>query len=244
VLTNLPLSPEGIRLLQHHNLLRPLVQAMVSEQAVADIKLDEGQVEKALGGLCQQRGIKDAKELQLFLAEAGLREEDLRRQIALPMKIEKAALQRFSTAAERRFLERKTQLDRVVYSLLRIKDRFLARELYLQIQSGEANFAELAARHSDGPERDTNGIVGPVPLTQAHPTLAEKLRTHAPGDLIEPFAAANWWLVVRLESYSPACFDDATAQLMCREVFEQWLGEETKQQLNNLLTNFSSQLSA
>ncbi len=68
----------------------------------------------------------------------------------------------FAAKAEARFLERKNELDQVVYSLLRLENSFLARELYLQIESGESNFADLAKRYAEGPERNTNGIVGPV----------------------------------------------------------------------------------
>ena len=106
---------------------------------------------------------------------------------------------RFAPKAEARFLERKNELDQVVYSLLRLENSFLARELYLQIESGESNFADLAKRYAEGPERNTNGIVGPVSLTQAHPILVEKLRVAQPGVLLEPFRISDWWLVVRLE---------------------------------------------
>ena len=50
----------------------------------------------------------------------------------------------------------------MVYSLLS-EDSQIARELYLQIAGNEASFAELASRFSEGRERNTNGIVGPVP---------------------------------------------------------------------------------
>ena len=91
-------------------------------------------------------------------------------------------------------MERKKDLDQVVYSLLRLQNSFLARELYLQIESGESNFADLAKRYAEGPERNTNGIVGPVSLTQAHPTLVEKLQVAQPGVLLEPFriSAGGW----------------------------------------------------
>ena len=88
---------------------------------------------------------------------------------------------------KRSSLERKNELDQVVYSLLRLENSFLARELYLQIEAGESNFADLAKRYAEGPERNTNGIVGPVSLTQAHPILVEKLRVAQPGVLLEPF---------------------------------------------------------
>lgn len=136
--------------------------------------------------------------------------------------------------AEARFLERKKDLDQVVYSLLRLENSFLARELYLQIESGESNFADLAKRYAEGPERNTNGIVGPVSLTQAHPTLVEKLQVAQPGVLLEPFRISSWWLVVRLERYAPATFNDEVSDQMCDELFDVWLCQETAEVLNQM----------
>ena len=47
----------------------------------------------------------------------------------------------------------------MIYSLLRLENSYLARELYLKIEEGESNFADLAKRYAEGPERNTNGIV-------------------------------------------------------------------------------------
>jgi len=140
--------------------------------------------------------------------------------------------------AEARFLERKNELDQV-YSLLRLENSFLARELYLQIESGESNFADLAKRYAEGPERNTNGIVGPVSLTQAHPSLVEKLHVAQPGVLLEPFRIADWWLVVRLERYSPATFSDEISDRMCQEMFDAWIAEQAATTLSRLEADFS-----
>ena len=148
--------------------------------------------------------------------------------------------ERFAAKAEARFLERKNELDQVVYSLLRLKNSFLARELYLQIESGESNFADLAKRYAEGPERNTNGIVGPVSLTQAHPVLVEKLRVAQPGVLLEPFRISDWWLVVRLERYSPATFTDEVSDQMCQEMFDLWVDEETAASLSQLAPETSA----
>ena len=123
--------------------------------------------------------------------------------------------------------------------LVRLADSFLARELYLQIDSEESNFADLAKRYAEGPERNTNGIVGPVSLTQAHPLLVEKLRVAQPGVLLEPFRVADWWLVVRLERYSPATFTPEVSDRMCREMFDAWIEEETATTLSRLEGEFS-----
>ena len=123
-----------------------------------------------------------------------------------------------------------------------MENSFLARELYLQIEAGESNFADLAKRYAEGPERNTNGIVGPVSLTQAHPILVEKLRVAQPGVLLEPFRISDWWLVVRLERYSPATFTDEVSDQMCEEMFDAWIEEETAASLNQLLSEESNTL--
>ena len=220
--------------LRRHNLLQTLLQRQVVAEAVAGEQLDPEQLQQAREQFLRQNGLESDESLQAFLLGNGFREEDLSWQIALPLRIRAHCNDHFRHKAEAHFLSRKNQLDQVVYSLLRVKDGFLARELYLRIDAGEANFADLASQFSEGPEQQTKGIVGPVPLTQAHPALAERLRTTTAGLLMQPFQIAEWWLVARLESYTPASFDEATAQRMASELFDQWVREETGLRIRQL----------
>lgn len=227
-----PDLPEPVLLeLRRHNLLQTLVQRRVVAEAVASVPVEPEQANSALSQFCQQNGLRDEASLQTFLAGCGLSIDDLRWQVELPLRIRSHSREHFGLKAEAQFLSRKNQLDRVVYSLLRLRDGFMARELYLRIAANEANFADLAAAHSEGPEKSTKGVVGPVPLTQAHPQLAERLRTSQPGQLLEPFLVADWWLVARLESYTPASFDEAIAQQMAGELMDQWVREETTRRI-------------
>jgi parvulin-like peptidyl-prolyl isomerase len=142
--------------------------------------------------------------------------------------------------AEARFLERKTSLDQIVYSLLRVADAGLARELYLRIEDRETDFASAATEYSLGPESKSNGLVGPVPLLQAHPNLAQRLRINPPGHLIEPFQIEQWWVVVRIESYTSAVLDQATRMAMAKELFDEWLEGEVQTQLSQLASQLQS----
>lgn len=231
-----PDLPDGVlQELRRHNLLQTLVQRRVVADAVGLETVDPERSHAAHEQFFQQNGLKDDTALQAFLANQGLGADDLRWQIELPLRVRSHCQEHYRHKAEAHFLSRKNQLDIVVYSLLRVQDAFLARELYLRIEAGEANFADLAAGYSEGPEKQTKGIVGPVPLTQAHPVLAERLRTSRAGELLQPFQIADWWLVVRLESYTPASFDAATADQMATELFEQWIREETGRKIRELL---------
>jgi parvulin-like peptidyl-prolyl isomerase len=216
-----------LALLRRHNLLAALVHAELISEAVRDIPVEPAQGQELLRSYCERNRLEGREQLAAHLQQLNLSEADLLWQVELPVRIHAYSQEHFRHKAEARFLARKEQLDRVVYSLLRVKDPFLARELYLQISSGEANFADLAAEFAEGPERGTKGIVGPAPLTQAHPALAERLRTSKPGQLMEPFQIAEWCLVARLERYEPARFDDAVAQQMTQELFQAWAHDQT-----------------
>jgi len=228
------IGAEGRALLKRFNLLSPLVEQMVTSEAIAAVEVSEDQLEEARLGLLQQRGYDGMEQWAELLEELQRSEEDVLDRLRFGIRRRSFMRERFGPKAEARFLERKNELDQVVYSLLRLENRFLARELYLQIESGESNFADLAKSYAEGPERNTNGIVGPVSLTQAHPTLVEKLRVSQPGVLLEPFRISDWWLVVRLERYSPATFTDEVSDQMCREMFDAWIDEETTTSLDQL----------
>ena len=147
------------------------------------------------------------------------------------------ALELLGAKADPLFLAKNERLDRVVYSLLRLNSQSKAQELYLRIAHGEANFSDLAGRFSEGMERDTNGLIGPVPLNQAHPTLSEKLRAAKPGMLLEPFRIDRWWVVARLERFAPASFDARMGAQMSMELLQEWLKEDTRRRVQGLSSN-------
>lgn len=216
-------------LLARHQLLVPLLRQTVIASAVEGVTLTEEEQRQARKLWLQQKGIQTADQMRSHLANHGMTEADAIWQAQLPLRIRHHSHTHFLHRAEQRFLSRKQQLDTVVYSLLRVRDAALAHELYLRIAEGEADFAELAATYAEGPEQATRGVVGPVPLMQAHPILANVLRTSQPGDLRPPLAIEQWWLVVRLETLQPASFDDAMQTRMTHELFEEWVEEEVKQ---------------
>lgn len=131
----------------------------------------------------------------------------------------------FGFQAEERFHQRKPALDRVVYSLLRVQEAGLARELWFRLREGEATFADLAPRYASGNEVYTGGIVGPVAYGSMHPGLANALRVATAGEVLKPFAVAEWHLVARVEHHLPAVFEESTRTQMIDELLQIWLEE-------------------
>jgi parvulin-like peptidyl-prolyl isomerase len=233
--TPVQLTPELVDLLAPLGLLKPFLRQSLLADLARHVDVADEERQQVLDGFMREHKIDGEAALAAFLTQNLLRLPELEDQLLQPLRLSRYINHHHLPKAEARFLARKQQLDRVVYSLLRLEDAGLARELYLQIQEGEADFAELAARYAEGPERTTRGIVGPVPLMQAHPLLAERLRTASPGVLLEPFRVERWWLVMRLEAYAPASLDEATAQQMARELFDEAVDEQVSRQLQHLI---------
>lgn len=231
---NIPFDQHQLRLLSRSQQIRGVLQSFILEASLESVPLSEEDQAVAIRSFCAEHNLRTSDDIDCFRRLNLLSHADFEWTAQRSLRYQRLCERDFLPKAEARFLERKTSLDRVVYSLIRVAEPGLARELYLRIAAEEADFALLAAEFSQGPESSTRGIVGPVPMLQAHPVLAQRLRTSSPGSLLEPFQIENWWLVVRIESYTPAVLDDPTRIAMARELLEEWLQHEVKSQMLQL----------
>ena len=128
-------------------------------------------------------------------------------------------------------MERKKQLDRVIYSLICTKDPCIAQELYFRIKEGEQSFDELAREYSQGPESQTGGLIGPVEIGSIHPNLGTMLISSDAGQVQPPAVIGDLIVVVRLEKLLPAILDEAMQRRLIDEGFSKWLEENVAQQM-------------
>ena len=112
------------------------------------------------------------------------------------------------------YLRRKPQIDKVIYSLIRVKSQYLANELFLRIKNNENTFGEIASKYSEGAEKQNGGKVGPISLDKPHPLLSKLLQISKEGQLWPPKELEEWWIIVKME------------KLLCTE-----LNEEVKHKL-------------
>ena len=66
------------------------------------------------------------------------------------------------------FFKQKESLDRVMYSVLRVKTSEQAYELHTQIEEMESSFSDLVSEYSIGTEKKFNGIGKVFKVEKAH----------------------------------------------------------------------------
>ena len=171
----------------------------------------------------QAHDLQNQQALQSWLQQQGLNQQNWTELVSRPWRWQQWCHGHFKDQLSTYYLKRKPLLDRVSYSLLRVKDKALATELYLRIKEGEATFEQVASEYSAGPERNSGGQLGPVAMQQPHPVLARLLQVSSPGQLWPPKQLETWWIVVRLNQLHTTELDANTAQQLALELGEQHL---------------------
>ena len=98
------------------------------------------------------------------------------------------------------FLKRKSSIDKVIYSIISVKDENIANELYFRIKEDEEPFWIIAKKYSSGPEKYSDGRVGPVALSNITPKLRNLLLLSDIGELWPPKKLDEWWVILKLEN--------------------------------------------
>ena len=228
------LNKETIELLIEHDLLIPLIQKELTKELIKNVEIDEEVRIQIKTSMMKKQGLKNDKEFNSWLLDSNLNEEKFFEKIIFPMKLNKYVLEKFIHMVNARFLQRKEELDVVTYSLIRVKDRFLAQELYFKILDDESQFGELASQYSLGQEKISKGIVGPVAINKGHSILKEKLKNSPIGKLQNPFLIDNVWVIIKVESKQDSSLNKETELLMAKEIFDEHISKKVSETLEKI----------
>jgi len=230
------LSDEFIYLLRENGLLNKFLKNFITNIICSkvDLKINYEEINK---DFCKKNKIIDEKNLLKFLSLKGMNLDDHKKNLENSEKIKIIALQEFSKNAETEFINSKTLLDQYTYSLITVKESDLAYELYLQIDSKEAEFSVLASKYSSEGNTNKMGVIGPQGLGNVHPVLKEKLLTAKKGELLNPFKVDSWWVILRLEEKVDAKLDDFVRQRITLSLFDKWVNILTINASKKLINN-------
>jgi len=232
------LSDEFVYLLRKNNLLNQFLRNFITNIICSKVSLNIN-VDEINEDFCKQNNLLDEKSLSQNLILRGITMDDHKRNLENAEKIKIIASQEFAKNAETEFINSKTLLDQYTYSLITVKESDLAHELYLQLDSEEAEFSSLAKKYSMEGSTNKMGVIGPQSLSSVHPILKEKLLTAKKGELLNPFRVDSWWAIVRLEEKIEAKLDDFTRQKITLSLFDKWVNILTVNLSKKLIGNIA-----
>lgn len=224
---------EIIPLLAGYQILPQIWREIIIDQAIATVEYSFEEKTTAYNQFDVKHQL-NVEARQSWALRHGMTAEQLEAFATRELRIEKFKQSTWGSKLESYFLNHKSQLDKVIYSVIRTKEPGVATELYFRIQAGEKSFAECAREYSQGPEAQTGGLLGPVELSLPHPALAHMLRVSQPGQIWPPSRLGEWFVIVRLEKLIPAQLNESMRKQLLNRLFEAWLCE----QLNQIESSF------
>jgi parvulin-like peptidyl-prolyl isomerase len=212
---NLISGEEVVELLQQYRLLSQLQRELIIDTELESIECTAEEIFSAYKAFYHHQQINSDRDRATWLEQ---------NHFTLSQR------ETFGSKVDSYFLQRKSQLDRASYSLLRVKDFHLAQELFFRLEAGEATFPELVKQYSQGQEAETGGSIGPHELSIPHPILVQKIRSLKLGQLAPPLQIAEWFVVIRLDKFFSAQLDEKMRERLIEEIYDRW----TQNQLNQL----------
>lgn len=225
ILTDEELTP----LLTSCQLIPQLLCERIIDRAISSIVCTQTEVFAQCQQFYQHWNLTCEAEKHLWQSSYGLNQTQIELIATKALRVEKFKQATWGHKLKSYFLQRKSQLDRVIYSLIRVENRGVANEIFFRLQEAEQSFAELAHEYSQGPESKTGGLIGPVEFGTLHPALAQLLHTSHVGEVQPPVLIEDWQIIVRVEECIPAQLDEPMQQRLLQENFETWLQEQLTQ---------------
>jgi parvulin-like peptidyl-prolyl isomerase len=219
-------------LLAQYQMLPQLAREILVDRTISSIDCTEEEINIARQQFYQQNHIDTEEKVEAFLKQKGLSREQLEATIARSVKLDKFKQDNWGDRVDSHFIQRKPQLDQVLYSLIRNQNTGIIQELYFRLQEKEASFSDLAKEYSQGAETQTGGLIGPVELSSPHPKIAQILSVSQPGQIWPPIRVGEWFVIVRLEKFITAQLDAAMRQRMLDEMFQSWLREQMQKNVS------------
>ena len=217
----------GINFLENSNLLENTVKELYISKLIEKIDINDNKYELFLKDFLKKNGLNNEKLFNEFLIKNNFNAKIFQSKIRRTFKIQKFFLKEYKTLAKDFFLDNKSLYDKVTYSLIRTDNFQLAKELYLQIEANEQNIYDLSEKYSQGNEKFSKGIIGPIPINQSHKKIIDRINKSKEGELYEPLKIDNYWVILKLEKIYNVNFSNQIEVDICRNLFEKKVSRES-----------------
>ena len=216
--------------LSKYGILKEYLKSKILENKIKNIELNTEEILNSREKYMKFFSLSDEKSLENHRISNLLSEENLFYKMTLYSKVQKYCDIYYSEYINKIFYNQKENSDLVKYSLIRVKEYGLSKELYYRIKDDNDNFNQIAKDYSIGIEKQTSGLIGPLSIDKVHPFIKDKLKKCYLKFLHKPFKVNNDWVLIKLEEY----FESKLDQNYIRKLKSELLDKDIEQELLNI----------
>lgn len=206
--------------------IRNAADALLVRQAglEAGITVTDEELQQAADSFRTKRDLHDEQKTDRWLARHYLSQAEW--ETSLEDEIMRLKLREVLTRdrVEKYFAEQRLSFDAATISRIVVQEENVAKELRAQIVEDDADFHNLARKHSiDLSTRPAGGYSGLLRRTEMEPTMEAAVFGAQPGMTVGPIKTYAGWQLVKIESIHLATLDDSLRETIKSLLFEEWL---------------------
>ena len=228
------LNDEGFEKLAKYGMLNLFIKNQILDREMENITLTEIERNEAKNIYKKSHKIESEKEYEYHKQKMNYSDKSIQYNIELPLKQYKFCKKMFGESLYTNYLKYKSFFDIVTYSIIRLDSESKSKEIYLQLKDDKRVFSELVNKHSKGPERNSQGIVGPVRLNQGHPILQKKILQNKDLGFSKPFQIDSIWIIIKVENFIESKLDDFVEKEIFKIELENFLKQEVEKYLETM----------
>ncbi len=222
------MNKEFLNKLAKYKMLNMFTKNLILDSEMENINLSETEINEAISLYKESLRIDSDIEFENHKKRMNYDDKSFKYNIELPMKKYKFCKMKFGDALYTNYLKYKSLFDIVTYSIIRLESENISREIYLQLKDDKRSFSDIVLEYSNGPERNTRGIVGPVRLNQGHKILQKMILQYKDKSISKPFRIDSTWVIIRVEEFIDAKLDSNIENEIYKIELDNFLNEEIK----------------
>ncbi len=206
-----------------------IAELLVARAAKTEgLTVNDEELQAAVDLFRNQRGLHKADETQQWLAEKRWNVDDLEQhleqQILRNKLTDKIATEE---SIEQHFSKHRHAYDRAVLAHIAVSDEEVAQELLTQIQEENADFAELAKRHSvDKATKSYGGELGVADRSSLSPAVESAVFSANDGDVVGPIKTDMGYHLIKVHHLLLGKLDKDAAAAIRGDLFTEWLDNQ------------------
>ena len=121
------------------------------------------------------------------------------------------------------FIKRKDYLDLYYYTIIKVKNKDLADEIYIRIKEEESTFEEIVNNFSNDNEIFYAEKIGPISLNNIEDPIASLIKIGDLNQLFQPKSLNKFWFILRKDNVLKAEFNNQQKIKLSLELGEKFL---------------------
>jgi parvulin-like peptidyl-prolyl isomerase len=213
--------------------LPELIAAAVVDKVIADTAKDKGitvsdaELQQAADAFRLRGGLNKAADTQRWLAQHRLAPADLEERLERDLVRQKLVADIPRDQVAKYFAENRARFDRARLRQIVVDKEGIAQELLSRILEEDAEFGDLARRHSLDPQtRASGGDLGIVSRAALPPVVSAAVFTAKNGDVVGPVNPNGAYLLIKVEEIVLGQLDAPTTAAIQEVLFRDWIARQ------------------